>query len=206
MAAFVEQALECATAFWKSKNRSKIEEVFAMEEQVNRAHIDVDAACIRLLALQQPMAADLRFIVSAIKINNDFERMLDLTVNITNHSEVFLVEPHPLQMSDLVAMADEVRAMVREVVDAFVKSDENVARKVLFRDDKVDSYKRKLVTDCVAEMKKDPAGIDALLNIISIARNLERIGDHASNIAEDIIFSVSGLDVRHSDGSTARPG
>jgi phosphate transport system protein len=204
MAGYVEQALECATASWKTKSRPKIEEVFAIEERVNRTHIEVDAACVKLLALQQPMAADLRFIVSCIKINNDLERMVDLTVNIANHSNVFILETIPLQLGDLAQMSDEVRAMVREVLDAFVKNDENIARKILHRDDKVDAYKRKIVADCVVEMKKDSKGIDALLNVISISRNLERIGDHATNIAEDIIFSVSGLDVRHSSGGAVR--
>lgn len=200
MAGYVEQALECATASWKSKSRPKIEEVFAIEDRVNRAHIEVDAACLRLLALQQPIAGDLRFIVSCIKINNDLERMVDLTVNIANHSEVFLMESGASGLQDLSQMSDEVRAMAREVLDAFVKNDENLARKVLHRDDKVDAYKRKIVQDSVAEIKKNVKNADLLLNVISIARNLERIGDHATNIAEDIIFSVSGLDIRHSDG------
>jgi phosphate transport system protein len=205
MAGYVEQALECATSSWQMKSRPKIEEVFAIEETVNRTHIEVDAACLRLLALQQPIAGDLRFILSCIKINNDLERMVDLTVNIANHSDVFIADPHPVQLKDLSEMADEVRAMVREVLDSFVKNDETLARKILHRDDKVDAYKRKIVADCVVEMKKDAKGIDNLLNVISIARNLERIGDHATNIAEDIIFTVSGLDIRHSEsGGTPR--
>jgi phosphate transport system protein len=199
MAGHVEQGIECATDAWRFRNMVKIQEVYAIESRVNQCHMEVDAACVQLLALQQPMAADLRFIVSCIKINNDLERMVDLAVNIANNTEFYLQNPQAIHVDDLSQMSDEVRVMVREVLDAFVKADERLARRVLSRDDRVDAYKRKIVSDCLAEMKRDPNNIEQGMNLIFIAKNLERIGDHATNIAEDVIFSASGQDVRHSE-------
>lgn len=201
MAGYVEQAVECAIQGWRQRNLTKIQEVYSIEENVNRAHVEVDARCLQLLALNQPLAADLRLIVSCIKINSDLERMVDLAVNIGNNAEFYLKKPTQMRTDDLSQMSDEVKVMVREVLDAFVKTDEQLARKVLSRDDLVDSYKRKIVEDCMEHMKTDKLAIEQGMNLIFIAKNLERIGDHATNIAEDVIFSVSGQDVRH----TARP-
>jgi len=198
MAGYVEAAVECATDAWRFRNVAKIADVYAIERRVNMAHLDVDAACVQLLALQQPMAADLRFIVSCIKINSDLERMVDLAVNIANNTEFYLRGPSVIHIEDLSQMADEVRVMVREVLDAFVKTDERLARRVLSRDDRVDAYKRKIVQDCLAAMKADTAVTEQGMNLIFIAKNLERIGDHATNISEDVIFSASGQDIRHS--------
>jgi len=197
MGGYVEQAVDCATHAWRQRSITKIEEVYAIEERVNRAHIEVDARCLQLLALNQPMAADLRLIVSCIKINSDLERMVDLAVNIANNTEFYLRKPSQIKTDDLSQMSDEVKVMVREVLDAFVKTDEQLARKVLSRDDTVDSFKRKVVDDCIDLMKTDKLAIEQGMNLIFIAKNLERIGDHATNIAEDVIFSVSGQDVRH---------
>ncbi len=206
MAGSVEQAVECATDAWRFRNISKIADVYAIERRVNQSHLDVDAACVQLLALQQPMAADLRFIVSCIKINNDLERMVDLAVNIANNTEFYLQGAAVIHIEDLSQMSDEVRVMVREVLDAFVKTDERMARRVLSRDDRVDAYKRKIVEDCLNEMKKDTKLIEQGMNLIFIAKNLERIGDHATNIAEDVIFSVSGQDIRHAVDPTKHKG
>lgn len=197
MAGYVEQSLECATAAWRMRNVSKTREVYAIEEKVNEAHIAVDSACLNLLALQQPLGSDLRLIVSIIKINTDLERMVDLAVNIAQNTEYYLKSPPLVHTEDLSEMSDEVRVMVREVLDAFVKTDDALANRVLERDDKVDSFKRKIFQDTLEFLKQNPAAIEQGLNIILIAKNLERIGDHATNIAEDIIFSMSGEDIRH---------
>lgn len=205
MAGYVEQAVDCATQAWRQRNLTKIQEVYAIEEKVNRAHIEVDARCLQLLALNQPMAADLRLIVSCIKINSDLERMVDLAVNIGNNTEFYLKTPSQLKLDELSQMSDEVKVMVREVLDAFVKTDESLARKVLSRDDTVDSFKRKIVGDMMELMTTGKMAIEQGVNVIFIAKNLERIGDHATNIAEDVIFSVSGQDVRHAGGKAPPP-
>jgi phosphate transport system protein len=164
---------------------------------VNRAHVEVDARCLQLLALQQPMAADLRLVVASIKINSDLERMTDLAVNIANNTEFYLKLPTQIKTDDLSHMSDEVKVMVREVLDAFVRTDETLARQVLQRDDKVDALKRKIVEDCMTTMKAGTLDVEQGVNVIFIAKNLERIGDHATNIAEDVIYAISGEDIRH---------
>jgi phosphate transport system protein len=127
-------------------------------------------------------------------------------VNIANNTEFYLQGAPVIHIEDLSQMADEVRVMVREVLDAFVKTDERLARRVLSRDDRVDAYKRKIVEDCLTEMKKDTKVIEQGMNLIFIAKNLERIGDHATNIAEDVIFSASGQDIRHSPDPQKQKG
>ena len=198
MAGYVEQAIDTATKAWRLRSDAKIQEVYSIEQKVNQAHIEVDDACVKLLALQQPMAADLRIIVSTIKINSDLERMTDLAVNIANNCEYFIKEQSVFDLTDLNAMADEVRVMVKEVLNSFVRMDQESARQVLRRDDEVDAFKRKIVTDAIAKMKTAPEAIVPGLSLILMAKNLERIGDHATNVAEDIIFMASGRDIRHS--------
>jgi len=203
MAGYVEQALECATAGWKMRNVTKIREVYAIETKVNESHIAVDAAVLQILALQQPIASDLRLVISILKINTDLERMVDLAVNIAQNTEYYLKNTPEVKVDDLGQMADEVRVMVREVLDAFVRADDQAANNVLERDDKVDAFKRKIWADTTDFMKQNPNTIEQGLNVILMAKNLERIGDHATNIAEDVIFSMSGEDIRHAG---SKPG
>ncbi len=205
MAGLVEQAIECATQAWRQRSAAKIRDVYAIEMKVNQAHLEVDDACVKLLALQQPMAKDLRFIISIIKINTDLERMVDLAVNIANNCEYYLRTPPLFPIEDLNDMSDEVRVMVREALDAFVKLDEKLARGVLLRDDRVDAYKRKIFDDVLGFMKRDPGAVEQGLNVILIAKNLERVGDHATNVGEDVIFMSSGQDVRHSVSHSLSP-
>lgn len=200
MAGFVEQAIEASTDGWRLPSPARVREVYEIEKLVNQAHIEVDDACVKILALQSPMAADLRSVIGIIKINSDLERMTDLAVNIANNTEYFLRTPPAYPTGDLSDMADETRLMVREVLNAFVTADVAAARKVLHRDDRVDAFKRKIVSDTLQQMQAQPTAIEQGMNIIFIAKNLERIGDHATNIAEDIIFMSSGLDIRHSQG------
>jgi phosphate transport system protein len=202
MGAYVEQALDYATDAWRTRSLVKCQQVYDVELKVNQAHIAVDAACVQLLALQHPMAADLRLIVAIIKINTDLERMVDLAVNIAHNTEHFLkgaaVGGPELPLGDLAEMSEEVRVMVREVLDAFVHADMAAARKVLLRDDTVDNFKRQIVQRMKEALRADVSRLEEGLNVIFMAKNLERIGDHATNIAEDVIFSASGEDVRHS--------
>lgn len=197
MAGLVEKALECATQALQKRDVAKLALVHEIEKKVNAAHMAVDESCLKLLALQQPMANDLRLIVAVIKINTDLERMGDQAVNIAHNSERYLKGPALKSLIDLPEMAEEARIMVREAIDAFVKKDDPLARVVLARDDKVDALKNKVFRDVLEHMKAEPVMIDQGLSLILIARNLERIGDHATNIAEDVIFVISAEDVRH---------
>jgi phosphate transport system protein len=160
-------------------------------------HLEVDKGCVDLLARQSPMAADLRLIVAIIKINSDLERMGDQAVNISHNGEYYLAGAEIKALVDLPEMARRVREMVHTTLDAFVKMDEALARFVLNQDDAVDGYKHKIFADVKEIMKANPDTIDRGLNLILIARNLERVGDHATNIAEDVIFALNGADIRH---------
>lgn len=204
MAGFVEKAIESTMLALEARDLSKIKEVHAIEKRVNESHISVDSTCLKLLALQQPLAADLRLIVAIIKINTDLERMGDQAVNIAHNSERYLGGEAVKDLFDLPEMFAETRFMVREAIDAFVRADRSLAEDVLKRDDKVDSFKNKVFRDVLPIMKAQPDKIEQGLNLILIARNLERIGDHATNIAEDVIFAVSGQDIRHAQNSSDR--
>jgi phosphate transport system protein len=201
MGGHVERAIEAATEALKARDPARFAEVFEVERKVNQAHIAVDDACVKLLALQQPMARDLRTVIAILKICTDLERMGDQAVNIAHNSEVYLKEAPLKPLVDIPEMARQVRFMVREALDAFVRGDETRARDVLARDDQVDGLKRDIFREVIALMKKDSEAVDRGLCLILIARNLERIGDHATNIAEDVIFAETGKDVRHKEGS-----
>lgn len=197
MAGLVESAIEHATAALQARDGARLSRVSEIERKVNDAHKAVDESCVELLATQQPMAADLRLIVAVIKINSDLERMGDQAVNIAHNSERYLKGEALKPLEDVPVMAREVRFMVREAIDAFVKRDELLARDVISRDDRVDYLKDKVFTDVKEHVRRKPEGLDQGLSLILIARNLERIGDHATNIAEDVIYAISGKDVRH---------
>ncbi len=198
MAGQVERAIENATLALQNRDLGKIQDVYEIEKKVNQSHIQIDSACLKLLALQQPLAADLRLIIAIIKINTDLERMGDQAVNIAHNAERYLKEKPIKPLVDLPIMFTEVRFMVGEALDAFVKTDLALAKDVLTRDDQVDSLKHKIFKDVLEVIKVESQGIEAGLALILIARNLERIGDHATNIAEDVIFAITGEDVRHS--------
>lgn len=197
MGGLVEKAIERATEALKTRNQDLIAEVFEIEKKVNQCHISVDSLCLKLLALQHPFAVDLRAIVAMIKINTDLERMGDQGVNIAHNSSRYIKGPPLKVLEDLPHMFEEVRFMVRDALDSFVKSDSKLAREVLDRDAIVDNLKNKIFRDVLDHLKTKPEMIEQGLNLILVARNLERIGDHATNIAEDVIFAATGEDVRH---------
>jgi phosphate transport system protein len=198
MAGNVERAIEHATAALLESDPSKIQLVYEIEKKVNKSHLSVDDGCVKLLALHQPLAADLRLIIATLKINTDLERMGDQAVNIAHNAERYLKSAPLKPLVDIPKMSHEVRVMVRDSLDAFVKRSESAAREILVRDDKVDAFKNKIFRDVLDHLKQSPGDIEQGLTLILIARNLERIGDHATNIAEDVIFAITGEDVRHS--------
>jgi phosphate transport system protein len=197
MGGCVERTIEEATRALIEREPQRFTEVFELEKRINRDHIEVDEACVNLLARQSPLAADLRLVVAIIKINTDLERMGDQAVNIAHNGKHYLTEAPLKPLIDIPRMAQECRGMVRDALDAFVRLDAELAKKVLDRDDGVDALKDQIFRELITYMMNDPRSIERALNLILIARNLERIGDHATNIAEDVIYSVSGQDVRH---------
>lgn len=174
-----------------------IETVLSSDADINRLHIELDDRCFKLLALHQPMAVDLRAIVSAVKINTDLERVGDLAVNIAEASRRYLQHPPVKELIDIPRMAEIAQEMLRDALDAFVRRDVDLARKVLNQDDELDSLKTRVFRELLPFMLRDQATVEPSLDLILIARHLERIGDHATNVAEDVIFMVSAKDVRH---------
>ncbi len=200
MGDLVEHAIHLAIEGLLTEDAAKISQVYEIEKKVNRSHMAIDEVCVRLIALNQPMATDLRFIVASIKINTDLERMGDQAVNIAQNAERYITQApiEPLKdLPELREMCTEVRAMVRKVLDSFIARNGGQAREVLQTDDHVDELKNNIFKMISSVMKRGPQFIDQGLNLILIARNLEKIGDHASNIAEDVIYVASGKDVRH---------
>lgn len=193
----VEKAIEAALRGLTERKPEHFDQVREIEKLINQAHIEIDEACVKLLARQAPLAADLRLIVAVIKINTDLERMGDQAVNISHNGRHYLSEPPLKELIDLPRMADEVKGMVQGALGAFVKQDSEQARNVLKMDDTVDRLKNEIFHELIGYMTRDPKCIERALDLILIARNLERLGDHATNIAEDVIFVSTGKDVRH---------
>jgi phosphate transport system protein len=164
---------------------------------INQFHIEIDGRCVKLLALHQPMAVDLRMVLSAVKINTDLERVGDLAINIAEAASRYLGHPPVKELVDIPKMAEIAHSMLRDALDAFVRRDTALAQRVLDEDDALDALKTQVFRDLLAYMLKDPQTIEPALDLILISRHLERIGDHATNIAEDVIYMVSAKDVRH---------
>ena len=197
MSSLVESAIQRSISAVIHKDRGAADEVFRNEARVNAIEIEVDEFAVTLLALQQPMAADLRLIVAALKINTDLERMGDLAVNIAQRARSLMEEPVIKPMIDMPHIAGLVQSMVRKALDAFVTRDPELARSVLASDDAVDNMRTACYHELVSFMEKDPQNIKQALDLLAVTRNLERIADHSTNIAEDVLFLVKGVDVRH---------
>jgi phosphate transport system protein len=197
MSSLVEAAIQRSISAVIQKDRSAAEEVFRNEARINEIEIEIDEFAINLLALKQPMAADLRLIVAALKINTDLERMGDLSVSIAERAMSLMEEPVIKPMIDIPHIAGLVQSMVRKSLDAFVARDADLARSVLASDDAVDSLRTACYHELVSFMEKDPQNIQQALDLLAITRNLERLADHSTNIAEDVLFLVKGIDVRH---------
>lgn len=200
MAGLAEHSVDRAVRAYAERDRRQCQLVFDGEPVINFAEHEIDELAVDLLAMQQPMAVDLRFIVAVIKINADLERVGDQAVNIAQRvAEVIELPPADLPV-DVLHMAEIASGMVRQAVEAFVHGDADLARRVLVMDDEVDRMKRETEQAMAAQMQRSPTLIRQALDVLLIARNLERVGDHATNIAEDVIFWVRGADVRHNLG------
>ena len=197
MGSLVESAIQRSISAVTQKDRGAAEQVFMNEARINAIEIEIDDFAISLLALQQPMAADLRLIVAALKINTDLERMGDLAVNIAQRALSLMEGPVIKPMIDIPHIAGLVQSMVRKALDAFVHRDADLARSVLSSDDAVDNMRTACYHELVSFMEQDPQHIQQALALLWITRNLERIADHSTNIAEDVLFLVKGVDVRH---------
>ena len=185
------------------RDRDLIDRVLVGDEPLNALHIEIDNRCFTLLALYQPMAADLRTIVAAVKINTDLERVGDLAVNIAEAARRYVAHAPVKKLIDIPRMATIAQTMLRDALDAFVRRDTELAQQVLNEDDRLDSLKTQIFRELLTYMLQDTGTIEPALDLILISRHLERIGDHATNVAEDVIFIVSARDVRHHAGDGA---
>src|SRR3990170_1427901 len=183
MGGLVEQMTRRVVQALVERNVDLLAEVRSMETQVNQLHIEIDEACIELIALRQPAAVDLRFIAAAMKINTDMERIGDQAINITERAESLLAVPTLKPLKD--------------ALDAFVNGDDELAYRTILRDDTVDQLKDQVFRELLTFMMSDPTTIPRAMDLILVSRHLERIADHTTNICEDVIFMVKGKDVRH---------
>lgn len=193
----VESAIRRSVRALVERDAELARQVLRDEARINQMEIEIDNLTTRLFALRQPMARDLRFLTSAMKINTDLERMGDLAVNIAQRALSLITQPAVKPLIDIPRMAQLVESMLLRALDAFVKGDAEVARSVLLADDEVDALRDSVYQELVAYMQTDPTTVPAAVDLIFVARNLERIADHATNIAEDVVFAVQGVDVRH---------
>jgi phosphate transport system protein len=197
MGGLAEQAVERAVRAYQSRELALCELVLRDESRINAAERDVDELAVDLLAMQQPMAVDLRFVISCIKINADLERVGDQAVNVAERVMDLAARPDSALDVDIPRMAQLSISMVRDALNAFLAADVDMAQTVLERDDLVDNMNREIFEAVDSAMGKANSNHRNLLDTLIVARNLERVADHATNIAEDVIFWVRGADVRH---------
>ena len=197
MAGLVESAIHQSVEALVHRDEQSAKEVLWKEALINQKDLEIDEFATRLLALYQPMARDLRFLTAVIKMNGDLERMGDLAVNITERALSLMKEPPVNPLVDIPRMADLAETMVRKSLDALVKRDEALARSVLISDDEVDNLRDAVYKELTAFMQEQSTTIPRAVDLMFIAHNLERVADHATNIAEDVLFLVKGIDVRH---------
>jgi phosphate transport system protein len=197
MAGLVEQAIQRATEAYSSRDEGLCEMVLLSEPAINRMEGEIDQLALDLLAMEQPMAVDLRFILSVIRINADLERVGDQAVNIANRVQDLGTLANAELPVDIPRLASLAGAMVRKALQAFIEGDAEMAESVLLLDDQVDDMNRDAFRALGDLIKRQPELATQALNALIISRNLERVGDHATNIAEDVIFWVRGADVRH---------
>lgn len=193
----VEEMILFSTKGLFERDSKKIQEVIQKDERVNEMEIAIDDRCLELLALHQPAAGDLRFITIGLKISKDLERMGDLAVNIAESAVEINKEPLLKPYADLPAMAGKVQKMVQDVLDAFVRRDPQGAKKICEMDDEIDDYKTRIFEELLQLMQKDSTTVSRGVHLIAVAKHLERIADHATNIAEEVIFMMQGKDIRH---------
>ena len=197
MAALVEEGIRDAIQSLVKRDSELAQKTFEGEDRINKLEITIEDMCLKLLALRQPMAADLRFITAAMKIITDLERMGDQAVNIAERSIVLMQEPQLKPYIDIPRMAEIAQSMVKDVLDAFVNRDSKLARSVCERDDLVDGLNDQVFRELLTYMISDPKTITRAVHLMIVCRCLERIADHATNIAEDVIFMVDALVIKH---------
>ncbi len=197
MASLAEEAIGLAVKALVSRDAELARRVVASDDAINKLEIEIDELCLRTMALYQPEARDLRLLAMALKINNDLERMGDQAVNIAERTLELLKEPLLKPLIDIPRMAEVAQRMVKSSIDAFIHQDVARAQAVCGQDDEVDRFDDQLFRELLTYMMQDPRAITRAVNLILVSRHLERIADHATNIAEDVIYLVEGKNIKH---------
>jgi phosphate transport system protein len=197
MGGLVAQSVHRSVLSLVEKNEDYASQVLRDEARIDQLEIQIDELVTSIIARDNPVARDMRFVVVAIKINTDLERMGDMAVGIVERSLASMRQPELPLRTSFTEIGNLVESMVLQCLEAFVKRDAELARGILKSDDAIDTMRNTITSDVIELMKKDPSTVERGIDYILIARRLERIADHATNIAEDIIFMVKGIDVRH---------
>lgn len=197
MGSLAEERIRSAMCALVERDRTMMADIARSDAAINTLQLEVDDRCLKFLALHQPMAVDLRVVVAALRINSDLERIGDLAVNLAEASLRSVAHRLVKRLIDLPRMSELAQWMLHEALDAFVARDVRRAEAVIAQDDLVDALKNQIFRELLTYMLGDPRTIEPAIELILISRHLERVGDHATNIAEDVIFIVEARDVRH---------
>lgn len=197
MASLTEESISLAVKSLKDRNEKLAHQVFKGEETINRLDVEIDNLGLQLLVLRQPMAVDLRFITSAMRIAIELERIGDLSVNIAERSLELLKVPLLKPLIDIPRMEEMAQHMVKDSIDAFINRDDKLAKNVCERDDEVDNLNNQIFRELLTYMMQEPSNIKRAVDLILVARHLERIADLATNISEDVIYYVKGKTIKH---------
>ncbi|MBA2124295.1 phosphate transport system regulatory protein PhoU [bacterium Unc6] len=197
MAALAESRVRSCIDALVSRDEEIAKKVIESDEQINNMQMEVDETCLKLIALHQPTAIDLRFLTMTMKISDELERIGDLAVNIAECSQKLITEPLLKRLIDIPRMARLAENMVKSSIDAFVRWDAELAKTVCENDNEVDGLKDQILRELLTYMMEDQKTITRAIELILVSRHLERIADHATNIAEDVIYMVKGEDIRH---------
>ena len=197
LCASVEEQVQLAVRALLDRDEEMAKQVEQRDLKIDHQEVEIEEECLKTLALYQPVAGDLRFIVSALKINNDLERIGDMAVNVARKAISLASLPFTDIPFDLAGMSEKAQAMLRDSLDAMVNQDAKLAGSVCARDDEVDRMKREIRVKAEDMIRRDPSRLAALLNVLAVSRNLERIADHATNIAEDVVYLIEGRIIRH---------
>lgn len=200
LATRVEEALRAAVKSVVTRDARLAEQVIADDRIINATEVEIEEECLKIIALHQPVAGDLRMVVAILKINNDLERIGDLAVNIAERGAALSKQEAVPTRFDFRSMGEKVQAMLRKSLDALVKPDTELAIEVLKSDDEIDNIHRTMYDLIKEEIKAQPEQVDYFIQLLAVSRNLERVADHATNIAEDVIYLSEGQIIRHSIG------
>jgi phosphate transport system protein len=200
LSAMVEEAVFKAVKAVEQRDIALADRVKESDREIDTMEVEIEEDCLKILALHQPVAIDLRFIIAVLKLNNDLERIGDLAVNIAHRARSLSKLEGTPELLDFQGMASKVKAMLRKCLESLVHMDTNLARAVCAADDEVDALNRHMYERVHAAIKRNPEQSDKLIHLFAVSRNLERIADHATNIAEDVIYMIQGEIVRHGKG------